>query len=171
MLEHVATPTRHLIVRPGELHDVELVRAMHGRCSDLSMVRRFHAPLSIVSTRMARQMLTPTAGWSLVAQQDADIVAVASVAPVSESEVEVGMLVEDRRQRQGLGSRLLHAVATDAAARGYESVRCVTQPDNTAVLATVCRAGLIGRVTWHDGLLQVSVPVRRLRITELPQTA
>lgn len=172
MLEQVSTTaTPHRVVRPGDLHDVELVEAMHSRCSDQSIFRRFHAPLSMVSTRMARQLLAPPAGWSLVAQQEEDVVAVACAAPVSDSEVELGLLVEDRCQRQGLGARMLHAVAVDAAARGFESVHCVAQPDNTALISTVCKAGLIGRVTWKDGLVQVSVPVHRLRIAELPQTA
>ena len=118
---------------------------------------------------MVRQMLAPNAGWSLVAQQHgnlvlADVVGFASVAPVSASEVEVGLLVEDRHQRQGLGARLLYDVAMEAAARGYQTIACIAQPDNHAVITTVHRAGLIGRVAWIDGLLHISVPVRRLSL-------
>jgi len=119
---------------------------------------------------MVRQMLAPTAGWSLLAQLQGeqvrgDVVGFTSVAPVSASEVEVGLLVEDRNQRQGLGTCLLYAVAMDAAARGYDSITCLTQPGNRAVLTTVQRAGLIGRVAWHDGLLKISIPVRRLSVS------
>jgi len=122
---------------------------------------------------MVRQMLAPNAGWSLLAQQQGelgrgDVVGFASVAPLSAAEVEVGLLVEDRHQRQGLGTRLLYGVAMDAAARGYDSITCLTQPDNDAVLTTVQRAGLIGRVVWHDGLLQISIPVGRLSVTDRP---
>lgn len=173
MLESVTTVRPHLVVRPGELSDLELVEAMHRRCSDLSLYRRFHTPLPRVSARMVRQMLAPNAGWSLLAQQQGelvqgDVVGFASVAPVSASEVEVGLLVEDRHQRQGLGTRLLYGVAVDAANRGYQSIQCLTQPDNDAVLTTVHRAGLIGRVVWHDGLLRISIPVHRLSVTDQP---
>jgi len=163
MLEPVTTAVRpDLIVRPGELHDMELVEAMHRRCSDHSLYRRFHTPLPRVSARMVRQMLVPNKGWSLLGQHQGDVVGFASAAPVSDSVVEVGLLVEDRHQRQGLGTRLLYDVAMDAAARGFQSIECLAQPDNHAVLNTVQRAGLIGRVVWHDGLLHISVPVRRL---------
>lgn len=177
MLKSVAAAAvrPHLVVRPGGLRDVELVEAMHRRCSDLSLYRRFHAPLPRVSARMVRQMLTPNEGWSLLAQQQGelgqrelgqgDVVGFASVAPVSDSVVEVGLLVEDMHQGQGLGTRLLYGVAMDAASRGYRALTCLTQPDNDAVLSTVRRAGLMGRVAWHDGLLQISIPVRRLSVS------
>lgn len=172
MLKSVAAAAvrPHLVVRPGGLPDVELVEAMHRRCSDLSMYRRFHAPLPRVSVRMVRQMLAPNEGWSLVAQQQgelgpADVVGFASVAPVSASAVEVGLLVEDMHQRQGLGTRLLYGVAMDAASRGFQALTCLTQPDNSAVLSTVQRAGLMGRVAWCDDLLEISIPVRRLSVS------
>jgi len=178
MLKSVTTSAGppQLVVRPGDLHDLELVAAMHGRCSDLSLYRRFHAPLPGVSTRMVRSMLAPTAGWSVLVQQQGDaakddIVGFACAAPVSDSQVEVGLLVEDRQQRNGVGTRLLHTVAVEASARGYESIQCLAQPDNHAVLSTVRRAGLIGRVAWRDDLLQVSIPVRRLSDSDLPRTA
>ena len=101
MLEPVTTAVRpDLIVRPGELHDMELVEAMHRRCSDHSLYRRFHTPLPRVSARMVRQMLVPNKGWSLLGQHQGDVVGFASAAPVSDSVVEVGLLVEDRHQRQ-----------------------------------------------------------------------
>lgn len=170
MLKSVAAAAvrPHLVIRPGGLRDVELVEAMHRRCSDLSLYRRFHAPLPRVSARMVRAMLAPNHGWSLLGQGElgrGDVVGFASVAPVSGSEVEVGLLVEDRHQGQGLGTRLLYGVAMGAASRGYQALTCLTQPDNDAVLSTVQRAGLIGRVVWHDGLLQISIPVRRLSVS------
>lgn len=173
MLKSVTTVRPHLVVRPGELSDLDLVEAMHRRCSDLSLYRRFHTPLPRVPARMVRQMLAPNAGWSLVAQLQGEpaqghVVGLASVAPLSVAEVEVGLLVEDRHQRQGLGTRLLYGVAMDAAARGYDSITCLTQPDNGAVLTTVRRAGLIGRVVWRDGLLKISIPLRGLSVTDRP---
>jgi GNAT superfamily N-acetyltransferase len=165
------TTTPHLVVRPGGLPDAPLVEAMHERCSDLSLYRRFHAPLPRVSARMTRQLIAPTGGWSLLAQVDGDVVALACAAPTSAEELDVGLLVEDRHQRRGLGARLLHGVALEAAARGYQDIRLLAQADNDAVLATVRRAGMIGRVVWEDGLLAVTVPVHRLAARDMPRTA
>ncbi len=185
MSDHVI-PAPHLTIRPGGLHDTESVAAMHARCSDLSLFRRFHAPLPCVSTRMIHQLLAPTDGWSVLGQVDGDVVGLACAAPTSAPVVEladlevgvlevgvleVGVLVEDRHQRHGVGARLLHAVAVEAAARGHHSLQLLAQPDNDAVLATVRRTGLVARVVSHEGLLQVSVPVHRLATVDLPRTA
>jgi GNAT superfamily N-acetyltransferase len=169
----------HLVVRPGGLQDTALVEAMHARCSDLSLYRRFHAPLPRLSTRMVRQPIRPRDGWSLLGQIGADVVALVCASPISPAgatdagtEVEIGLLVEDRHQRHGLGARLLHGAAVEAAARGYRDLKLLAQPDNDAVLATVRRAGLIGRVTCDDGLLRVTVPVHRLAGSgDMPRTA
>lgn len=157
----------HVSTRHGEIHDVEAIEAMHGRCSESSLYRRFHAPLPRVSTRLVRQMVAPTGGWSLLAEHEGDVVGFACAAPVSSSEVDVGLLVEDRHQHQGLGARMLHEVALEAAERGFHRIQLFAQPDNERVLATVQRAGLIGRVTWHDHVLLVSMSVHRLTPLEL----
>lgn len=177
MLKSVAydrRPTRSLsdvTTRYAEITDAEAVEAMHGRCSDLSLYRRFHAPLPRVSSRLVRQMINPTSGWSVVAERGDQIVGFACVAPVSALEAEVGLLVEDRHQHQGLGTRMLHEIALDAANRSYESLQIHAQPENNRVLSTVQRAGLVGRVSWADDLLCVSVPIRRLAASGLPQPA
>lgn len=165
------TTLADVVLRPAELADAAAVEAMHARCSETSLYRRFHTPLPRVSARMVRQLLKPTDGWSLLAERDGEVVALACAAPVSASEVEVGLLVEDRQQRQGIGTRLLHEVAVEATARGYRSAQVLAQSDNDRVLATVHRAGLIGRVSWVDQLLCISVPLRQPASRTLSRSA
>jgi len=160
-----------LAIRPGAGHDADAVQAMHNRCSEETLHLRFHAPLPGVSPLMVRQMLEPENGWSLVAVGRDRVVGLACAAPVSASAVEVGLLVEDRHQRQGIGSRLLHELAVAAADRGYQRIECRALPENGAALATLRRARLIGRVTWNDGLIHVSTPVRRMPRSDLRQPA
>jgi L-amino acid N-acyltransferase YncA len=143
--------------------DVAAVVALHGRCSEETLHRRFHVPVTQVSERLARQLVAPRRGWSIVAEQCGEVVGLACAGPVSPTVLEVGLLVEDRHQSTGIGSRMLRDLARDAYARGYRSLLCLAEPDNESVLPTVRRAGLEGAPVVVDGLLEVVValPARR----------
>lgn len=150
--------TTRLASRP----DADRIEAMHARCSATSLYHRFHAPLPCVSSRLVRQLVAPPGGWSLVAEHAGEVVGFACAGAVSSFEVEVGVLVEDRHQRNGIGTRLLHQTALEACRRGYLSLQLLTMPENDRLLGTVQAAGLLGHATWQDGLLCVSASVRRL---------
>lgn len=143
--------------RYGTADDLAQVTTLHDRCSPESLMHRFYAPLTAVSERMARRLLLPELGWSLVAEQAEEVVAMATAGPVSTYDLEVGILVEDAHQRRGIGARLLGDVATEAAVRGYRSLLCLSQPNNHPVLATVRRVGLPFGVTTGDGVMTVTV--------------
>jgi GNAT superfamily N-acetyltransferase len=148
--------------RLGEIHDVDDVTALHARCTPRTLERRFHVAQPHVTPRIVRELVTPTAGWSRVAELDHRIVGLAVAGPISTYEVEVGLIVEDAHQRQGIGTRLLHETAMEAANRGYQVLQSLTQPDNRCVLATVRNAGLIARMSWRDGLLHIDMPLARI---------
>ena len=160
-----------LVTRLGEPHDVDDVTALHARCTPRTLERRFHAAQHRVTPRIARELVTPTAGWSRVAELDDRIVGLAVAGPVSTLAVEVGLIVEDAQQRRGIGSRLLHETAVEAAARGYQVLQSLTQPDNGQhAPATVRNAGLIARMSWRDGLLHIDVPLARIA-ADMPRSA
>jgi len=145
--------------RQGTDDDLALVTALHDRCSADALLRRFHAPVPRVPDRMARGLIAPHHGWSVLAVHGQDAVGMACAGPVSEHMVEVGILVEDASQGRGVGSRLLRDVATEGAARGYRSLLCLTQPDNDAVLATIQRVALPHTVTHADGLMRIVMQI------------
>jgi GNAT superfamily N-acetyltransferase len=154
-------------LRPGALSDVRSLTAMHARCSTDTLYRRFHAPLPRLSPRLARALLVPVEGLSLVASVGGEIVASGMLALVADDDprevtAELGILVEDGFQRQGIGTRLLHELAVEAASQGVDTLLCTVQPDNDAVLATIRRAQLKARVSVVDGVTQYRIPVHRL---------
>lgn len=145
--------------RYGAAADLPLVAALHDRCTPEALHRRFHAPLRTVPSGVTLRLLEPARGWSLLAEQHGQVVGMACVGPLSADDLELGILVEDASQGRGIGGRLLREVARDAAARGYRSLVCVTQPDNHAVLATVARSGIPFATDDSDGLVDVVMRV------------
>jgi L-amino acid N-acyltransferase YncA len=143
--------------RPATLDDVPAVVALHDRCSAETLRRRFHVPVSHVPPRLARRLVAPPHGWSVLAEQCGEVVGLASAGPLSRTTVEVGLLVEDLSQGTGVGSRMLRELAEEAAARGFRALVCLAEVDNESVLPTVRRAGLGGVPTHVDGLLEVVV--------------
>lgn len=155
-----------LTVRRGTVADATALVAMHARCSSETVCRRYHAPLPRLSPRLARAMLEPAGGLSLVLTVGDDIVAVGMLAPDPSSpdgtDAEVGLLVEDRWQNQGHGTRLLRALVVEAATRGLRTLTCQVRPDNEAVLPTIRRAELHARVSAADGLTVYRIPVDKV---------
>jgi GNAT superfamily N-acetyltransferase len=150
------TTTSAVRTRDAGVHDVDQLTAMHLRCSAETLHRRFHVPLPHVSGRLVRRLVAPSGGWSVLAELCGEVVGLACAGPVSGTELEVGLLVEDAHQGTGVGTRLLRRIATDATERGYRTLVLLAQPDNDSVLRTVRRAGLDGVPEWNDGLLEVT---------------
>ena len=160
-------PPRSPILRAGSAEDTEALTAMHLRCSARTLYRRYHAPVPHVTPRLARALLEPPAGASMLLTVGPDVVAAGMFCPdettAEPSEAEVGFMVEDAWQQQGQGTRLLRALAVEAANRGLETLICMVQPDNQAVLHTIRRAGLRARASYADGLAHYRIPVSGLR--------
>lgn len=145
-------------MRPGSADDVAAVIAMHERCSPETVRRRYHVPVPRISPRLARALLVPAHGISVVGTAGDQIVAVGVIAADSEC-LELGLMVEDRWQHHGVGTRLLRCLTDRAREQGASRVVCVIQPDNTAVLTTIRRAGFRPLVTAVDGALHASIAI------------
>lgn len=153
-------------LRRGALTDTDALVALHERCSAATLYRRFHAPVVRLTPRMARALLEPPGGASLLLTVDGDVVAAGMFSPDPTGEepttAEAGLLVEDAWQRRGHGARLLRHLAEEAAGAGFETLSCLALPENDAVLRTVDRAGLRARTSYVDGVVQHRVPLGAL---------
>jgi len=143
--------------RTATLDDLEPVVAMHARCSPTTLRRRFHVPVPEVHPRLVRRLIEPPRGWSVVAEQCGQVVGLGCAGPLSRTELEVGLLVEDAHQGSGVGARMLRELAREGGLRGYRAIICLAEPDNESVLPTVRRAGLDSVATVVDGLLEIVV--------------
>jgi GNAT superfamily N-acetyltransferase len=138
-------------------HDVTALRCMLERCSPQTLEHRFHGPLAPVPDRLLRELVNPPLGWSLLAEQGAELVGHGCAAPLSTTSVEIGLLVDDAFQGTGVGARLVRDLALGAVERGFASMRCSVAPDNLAVLPTVRKAGLEARSAYVDGIVELDI--------------
>jgi len=144
-------------LRYGDPSDLARLTALHGRCSPETLRRRFHTAVPVVPERLVRQTLLPDGGWSVVAELGRDLVGVACTGPLSCTDLEVGVLVQDAHQGRGIGTQLLRHVAAEATGRGYRSMLCLTDPGNHAAERALVRSGLATTTTPYDGMLVVTV--------------
>ena len=156
-------------LRPGTADDVQALIAMHGRCSAETLYRRFHAPVPRLTSRMARSLLEPLDGFSMVLTADDAVVGCGLVAREGDT-FEIGLLVEDGWQHRGHGTRLLAALVKASVERGAESLTCYVQPDNEAVLGTIRRAGMRAHVSHVDGITACRIVVgERVAAADTPR--
>lgn len=164
---HPAGEQRPVTVRDAGPADAAALIAMHGRCSTESVYRHFAAPLTRPDPRLARRLLTGGTG-AVVATDDDDVVGFTSLSPVQEGRCEVALLVEDARQRQGIGTRLLAAAAHRAASAGAEDVVLRGPAESQAAVAMVHRSGLRARVRLSGDQLVVTISTRGLGLDQAP---
>jgi GNAT superfamily N-acetyltransferase len=147
------------LVRFGQVTDAPAVVRMHARCSPEALLRRYHAPMPRLTWRSARRLLSSPGGGSLLAVVGDEVVGMAVVAPYQHA-MELGLLVEDRWQGEGVGSALLHQAARFAAGLGATDLLCTMQADNRSLLPTVQRSGLTCRLRATAGTVDVRIPLR-----------
>jgi GNAT superfamily N-acetyltransferase len=140
-----------LRVRPAVPGDRAALCAMFARCTAETRYRRFHGPVKAMPERYLADALSGTPfHYALVACPDPlpdpggpvpespGIVALASCRTVDEGAAELGLLIEDAWQRQGLGTRLLRELVTYASGAGLR----------------VLEAQLLAEQAWIAGLLR-----------------
>lgn len=114
--------------------DADALTSMLARCSPMTRYRRFHGVVTEFPPGYLRRCLTGE-HVAMVAEEDAGIVALASVGPVFEEPAvhEVATIVEDRWQSKGLGRELVTALLAHAGV--------------TVVRMEVCQTSLLGYLT------------------------
>jgi GNAT superfamily N-acetyltransferase len=142
-----------IYVRRAALGDREPLTQMFARCTDETRYHRFHGPVKALPERYLADALSGTPfHYALVAHprlvadlgpsdpggRDSVVVALASCRTVDEGAAELGLLIEDAWQRQGLGTRLLRDLVTYAAGVGLR----------------VLEAQLLAEQAWIAGLLR-----------------
>ena len=146
-----------VVLRPADADDLGAVAELHDRCSPATLRRRYLGAGAPSAARL-RRMLEPAGGATLVAvAEDGRVVAIAGLR--TEGDLgEVTVLVEDGRQRRGLGTALLRRLIGHAGRAGIAALVAHTEADDVALLRTARRLGE-ARVEPDGALVSVVLPV------------
>ena len=146
-----------LTVRQASGDDLEGVRRLHQRTSDISLQHRYLGGGGPGATRLAR-LLEPTGnGRTLLALAGDRVVAMANL--LTEGDLgEIAILVEDDWQRRGVGTALLRRLLAHAGRCRFAALVAHTGADNVAMLRTLRRLGA-GPADRDGALISVTLPV------------
>jgi GNAT superfamily N-acetyltransferase len=140
------------LATPGDLDEV---LAMHARCSATSLYRRYLSGSRPTSAQLIR-LLDPRRGATLVAVTTGGQVVGAANLVGDGDLAEAAVLVQDDRQRRGIGTALLRRLFGMARRAEFAAVLVHTHAENSAMLRTVRRLGELFAaepVYDHDGAI------------------
>jgi GNAT superfamily N-acetyltransferase len=152
---------RGLVVRAASVADAAALVALHARCSPDSILRAHRVPLAHLDLRLARRLLVGGAG-GVVAVVDDDVVGLATLSEAVDGRSETTLMVEDRHQRKGIGTRLLGEASRRAAAAGAHEVVLRGPAESPAAVAMAFGSGLRARLRLAGDDLLVAISTRGL---------
>lgn len=128
---------RPVQIRPITDGDLFELTEMLARCSRQTVYRRFHGFVrAFPEPYFTDALKRDPHHFALVAQESSQIVAMASSVTLDDGSCEIGILVQDDYQRQGIGTRLLETLLAQA---GPRIVRATVQHDQTWIISMLVR--------------------------------
>ncbi|HTA01708.1 MAG TPA: GNAT family N-acetyltransferase [Streptosporangiaceae bacterium] len=114
--------------------DLPHILAMWGRCSLVTRMTRFHAPVRAIPASYLQAVLAdPSASLVAASASGSTIGGLASLVAGDGSSAELGVLVEDAWQRQGISRQLVTHLVAAAPAREITEVTASVLALNAAV--------------------------------------
>lgn len=150
-------------VRPLTSIYREAVRDLHDRCSPEARRFRYFTSMPALPARMFDQLCDRSRGHSIVAGQDGQVVAMASLMFTPDPGIaELAFLVEDRWQGRGLGTALARSLVREARDLGYAEVRATMLSDNVRMRRLLLSLGATLGYTEDPGVIEARLPVGAL---------
>jgi GNAT superfamily N-acetyltransferase len=153
-------PETRPTIRPIAPGDGRALAEMALRCSPESLRHRFHAPVAHVDPdRIVAMLRGADVAETVVADVDGAIVGIASLHRSGDRTGEIAVLVEDRWQAGGLGSRLIAHLLRRAAQRRITTIDADVQRDRGFLIDRLVRAVEGSTVTFDGPTATVHLPV------------
>jgi GNAT superfamily N-acetyltransferase len=141
--------------------DTELAVRLFHRLSPESVYRRFHSP--VVRAEYFTSLLLRLDHHereAVAAVEDGELVGVAQYSrPAGSVHADLAIVVADAWQRQGLGTRLVAALAERAKAEGITGFTVDVQGDNVGVLKLLKRIAPGLRLVFSGGVGEGVIPL------------
>jgi RimJ/RimL family protein N-acetyltransferase len=152
-----------LKVRPLRAGDALLLQDLYQRLSPTTLYSRYFRPYQPPLAELQQIcQLRADEGAGVIALVERPQVQVIGFAQYlinqrQPATAEVGFLVEDRFQGQGVGRTLFQHLAQRATRQGIQTFTAYVQPDNNAMLRLFRQSGLPVTVQFADGLHEVRI--------------
>jgi GNAT superfamily N-acetyltransferase len=127
--------------------DVPAVVAMMRRCSRVSLQHRFHGPIDGIAFTV--DQLNRNVDMLALAWERTSCIGMGALAPDSGGAFHLGVLVQDDRQRRGIGTRLVSSLTERARFCGVRSVHADVLGDNGRLVEALRRLGRTSVVLEH----------------------
>jgi len=154
-----------LRVMPARPANTSAVLAMLRRCSPTSLFHRFHGPTDGVAYTEA--VLGRASDIVLLAWEEQRCVGMAMLGGDLAAVPHLGVLVEDERQRRGVGTRLVTALACEAGRRGVRFIRADILGEDGALVGRLSRLGPV-RVDLSMGTYSVHIDLMATHTAPAP---
>ena len=127
---------------------------MLGRCSSSSLFHRFHGPGDGIAYTVAQ--LQRRDDMVLLAWEHDRCLGMGVLAGPSNLDLHLGVLVEDQRQRQGIGTALVTNLINAARRRGVPSIHADVMGEDHQLVVIL---GRLGKTTAHveSGTFSVNI--------------
>jgi GNAT superfamily N-acetyltransferase len=144
-------------IRPACEADRPALAEMLSRCTGSTRWRRFLVPLrSFPEPYLTEALSGHPEHFALVAATPAVVVALASCRAVDGGLADLAVLVEDARQRQGIGARLLQRLIEHADRSGLRTLRATLLAEQEWIIRPLRAYGTCTAV-MSNGVLEVTV--------------
>lgn len=127
--------------------DVPAVVAMMRRCSRISLQHRFHGPTDGIAFTV--DQLERNVDMLALAWEGPACVGMGALAPDSGGMFHLGVLVQDDRQRRGIGTRIVRSLTDRARCCGVRSVHADVLGDTGELVGALGRLGPTSVVLEH----------------------
>ena len=150
-------------IRLARPEDADAVAAMHERCSEQTLYRRYLTAVGQWRDITLRRLSGGHRGATLVAMsEDGTIVGLGHVfpdAPSATRTAEIAVIVEDAYQRRGVGTRLVGHMLDLAERLGFDDVVGTVLAQNTEMLRVLDSTRLVWTRHVEDGVLTLRAPL------------
>ena len=148
------------VVRRAGATDLEGFEAFLAGLSLETSTRRFFTPTPRLARRQARLLLAnDRTHGAFLAEEGGRVIGHGCWVAVAPTSAELAMVVADGAQRDGIGRRLMRALARDLSDAGLDGLEMVVQPDNRLIIRLIARAWPTACAHAEDGLLTFVTPV------------
>jgi len=166
--DHVMLANHRLLhIRPLRPCEDGPVRELYRHLSPRTRYLRFFSPMPVLPDSVVNLLtcVDYRRRLALLAEVEtssgADVVALGSFGATGDRRAEVGLVVRDEWQRQGVGLALACRVLRAAEARGFDRFVAHALWENTVIRTFLDRVGdIVSTKTWH-GVSEISFVRRR----------